>query len=380
MRLALVTASLGRGGAERVLSVLANAWVEQGKDVTMCVLNRDDEAAYPLRAAIKVRNLRLPSDRSKNAFQAAARTLKKVLVLRSAIASLKPDVIVSFMDYANILTLLATRRLGIPVIVSERIDPSLYKIGSMWEFLRRRTYPAASAVVCQTQATLQRFQQKMPLRGCVIPNPVVMPYLTRSRSAQDQPERTYSIVAMGRLVPQKGFDLLINAFSQISERHSEWVLKIAGSGPLQQELQQQAAKLNLKHRVILTGALEDPFALLTAADLFVLSSRFEGFPNALCEAMACGLPVISFDCPAGPREIIRDGVDGLLVDPENVGALAEAMDTLMTNPAERARLASRAIEIASRFSKADVLKMWDELFCNVLSSRAPEKPASVSVS
>src|SRR5690349_11986286 len=136
MRLALVTASLGRGGAERVLSVLANAWVEQGKDVSVFVLNRDDEAAYPLHPAIKLRHLQLPSDRSKNPFQAAARTFNKVFVLRRAIKSVKPDVIVSFMDYANMLTLLATRRLRIPVIVSERIDPSLYKIGSMWEFLR----------------------------------------------------------------------------------------------------------------------------------------------------------------------------------------------------------------------------------------------------
>jgi glycosyltransferase involved in cell wall biosynthesis len=379
MRLALVTASLGRGGAERVMSILASAWAETDHDITILILNKGDVPAYPLHPAIKLKNLQLPSSASPTPIHALARTIKKVLVLRNAIRNLGPDLILSFIDYANILTLLAARPLEIPVIVSERIDPSHYRIGAAWEFLRRKTYSSASAVVCQTQVTLQRFEQRMRLKGRVIPNPVVLPEITKAPSTPRFSAAAHAIAAMGRLVPQKGFDLLIDAFSLVALAHPDWNLLIAGDGPLRAQLEQQTNRLDLSARVVFTGAVGDPFALLVSADLFVLSSRFEGFPNVLCEAMACGLPVISFDCPAGPQEIIRDGIDGLLVPAENVSALAGAMDDLIKDPVKRTCLASRAPEVADRFSKNRVLAIWEQLFNEVLQAPASEHPVSSSL-
>jgi GalNAc-alpha-(1->4)-GalNAc-alpha-(1->3)-diNAcBac-PP-undecaprenol alpha-1,4-N-acetyl-D-galactosaminyltransferase len=360
----LVIWSLDRGGAERIMSVLASAWAEHGREVTLIVFDGSLVPAYPLQAGVKLRSLGVSNQRASNFFQAVYRNARRVRTLRRAIRQAKPDVVITFLDISNVLTLLATRGLGVPVIVSERANPTFVDIGAIWGILRRLTYPFANTLVCQTSAMVALVQRKIKIAGYAIPNPVALPSTPGNHEGRDPNSRI--IIAMGRLVPQKGFDLLLDAFSRIADGHPDWSLKILGQGPMKEELEAQAEGLGLKNRVCFMGTLADPFPVLRAADLFVFSSRFEGFGNALSEAMACGLPAISFDCPAGPSDIIRHGVDGILVPPEDVTALADAMDRLMSDAGERARLARRAPEVLERFSLERVLASWDELFGDVV--------------
>ena len=190
----------------------------------------------------------------------------------------------------------------------------------------------------------------------MIPNSLPISW---TRSVEPVQERAKVIVGMGRLSHEKGFDLLLRAFSIVARKHPEWSLVIWGEGPLREELESLRSELGLDTRISFPGWTADPFGEMCRARLFVLSSRYEGFPNVLCEAMACGVPVVSFDCTSGPREIIRNDVDGILVPPEDVEALAEAMDRLLSRPLDRDRLGERGAEIVTRLDARKVMALWE---------------------
>ena len=367
MRLTLIISSLGRGGAERTASVLAGAWAEQGEDVTLITLNRDDVPAFPLHPLVRLQQLRVRGGGAKSIFHGAVRQLRTIHSLRCAIRESAADMIVSFMDIPNVLTILAAQRLGAPIVITEHIHPAYYHIGWTWQALRRIVYRRAALLVCVSQPLLDWFQHRIDVPGTVIANPVALPAPSPSGLALQAPAKNGQvIVGMGRLVEQKGFDLLLEAFSRVAERRPDWRLKILGEGPLRSRLCAQAHQLGIAARVELAGAVADPFPVLREADLFVFSSRFEGFGNALCEAMACGLPVISFDCPSGPSEIVRPGVDGVLVPARNVTALAEAMGRLMDDSQLRLKLGRRALEVVSRFGINGILELWGQIFTDLL--------------
>jgi GalNAc-alpha-(1->4)-GalNAc-alpha-(1->3)-diNAcBac-PP-undecaprenol alpha-1,4-N-acetyl-D-galactosaminyltransferase len=369
MRLTLIISSLEQGGAERILAMLASAWVKRGTEVTLIRFDDSDGAAYPLHPAIVLKSLEVPNRVAGSFFRALRRNGQRVRRLRRMVRESRPDVVISFLDFPNVITLLATRGLGLPVIVSERANPEYDELKPAWKVLRRLLYPLSAALVCQTSAMVAMLQRKIKVEGYAIPNPVMLPASLSAGTLRLAKAGPRTLIAMGRLVPQKGFDLLLEAFARIAGKHSEWSLKVLGKGPLKAQLEAQAESLGLKNRVNFAGTVPDPFPVLRDADLFVFSSRFEGFGNALAEAMACGLPVISFDCPAGPSDIILNGVNGVLVPREDVAALANAMDRLMSEPAERARLAGRAPEVLERFSLDRILGMWDELIHHVLLDR-----------
>ena len=348
------------------MSVMANHWASRGREVTLITLSEATDF-YALHPAVKRVRLGLTA-RSAGPIESLRSNLRRLIGLRREILASAPDVVISFIHRMNVLTLLATLGTDVPVIVSERIDATKFDIGRLRAGLRRLLYPRAVAVVVQSEGMrhwAQRFLRKEALY--TVPNPVAPP---RGPGQPDDAScQGHTMIAMGRLIPQKGFDLLLRAFARCAASPPDWSLVILGEGAERGRLEALAGELGVADRVAMPGQVREPTKSLLRADLFVMSSRYEGFPNALLEAMACGLPVVSFDCPSGPGEIIRDGVDGVLVENESVDALAGAMERLMSDEAARERLASRAVEVTERFGLEKVMGIWEDILDQAVKRR-----------
>ncbi|MGD8561481.1 MAG: glycosyltransferase family 4 protein [Desulfarculaceae bacterium] len=362
MRIALVIAEMGAGGAERVVKVLAEAWAERGHQVTLITLSAVDQDFYSLDPRIKRIGLDLMRD-SANPWQGLKHNWLRLRRLRRALGGSQPQVIISHTDKTNVLTILAALGLGTPVVACEHIDPFIHQIGAVWQRLRRFTYPRAGAIVGVTKAAesyVRGFVKTKPV--LTIPNPI-QPLPPAPPEAEKRPwPQGPTLISMGRLSEQKNFSLLIKAFAVCLEEHPSWHLVILGEGEERAQLTDLAAGLGISDKVYLPGRVEEPAKWLRQADLFALSSHYEGFPMSLLEAMACGLPVLSTDCSTGIREIIRPDLDGVIVPPGKTEDLAAALAGLMADPGKRAALAQRAAEVTQRFGLETVLQRWDDLF------------------
>lgn len=362
-RLTLIITSLGAGGAERVLTSLANDWVGRNHVVDILTLAAPDhQSHYALDNRITVNNLNLTRD-SSSTVKAVMANIRRVRALRKAISATKPDVVISFIDQTNVLSLLACMGLKIPVVVSERIHPAYHPIGRFWTILRSITYPMAARIVVQTESAAQYFSKKLRNQITIIANPVNQAS-TAKQSVEANP-KTHVLLAMGRLHRQKGFDLLLEAFSKIHVDLPEWHLCIYGEGEERTQLEQLTQRLEIKNKVSLPGITSQPELEFDRADCFILSSRYEGFPNVLLEAMSHGLPVIAFACPGGPSEIITHGNNGLLAEPENTEALSAQIKELLTNPELQKKLGTAARSVAEDYSLKHISNQWLNLIQQV---------------
>lgn len=366
MRVTLIIPSLDAGGSERVMTTMANYWTTKGWDITLLTL--DDGRQPPFyELAPSVEHIALGvAVPSAHWLIRIWNNVQRLRIIRQAIVRSSPDVVISFLHRTNVMTLLATRGLQVPVVVSERNDPRGKFPGRVWDTLRNWTYPWASQVVVMVANMVEAFSPRIQRLCQVIPNPVHLSHELAGRMYSGTKKDEQIVIAMGSLQEQKGFDRLLKAFAQVAPKHPGWVLEIWGEGPLRQSLELLCDAYGLHERVRLPGRTKQPLMQFRRADLFVLSSQFEGFPNVLCEAMACGLPAISFDCASGPGDIIRHGVDGILVPPGNVEQLAKAMDWLMRDAAVRKCLAARAPAVRERFALDKVMRMWDQVLVDAM--------------
>lgn len=364
MNILFVISSLGSGGAERVMSIMANYWCEKNYTITIVTLSECGEDFYLLNSKIQRIGLNLRSN-SNSIFFGISNNISRSLSLRRTIKKCKPSCVISFVDTINVLTLVSTLGLRIPVIVSERNDPKYYKIGKFWSFLRTITYPFASRIVVQTTNVAKWVQRHIPLgRIEIIHNPIDVTKLQKLNEHNFESE--YLILAVGRLSKQKGFDILVDAFARIAADFDNWNIVICGEGGERSFLEGLINSKGLSKRITLPGIVRNPMHTYSKAQIFVLSSRYEGFPNVLLEAMVAGKAVISTDCNSGPSEIITNYHDGILVRSEDSEELANALMTLMGNAILRKELALNGQYAKHRFGQEKIMVKWENLVKDVV--------------
>lgn len=373
MKILFFVSSLNAGGAERVAVTLANAWARRGDNVTLVsTWLTKHEPFYELDSRIRFRQL--ADDRSARPLHALPGA-GKWLQIRRLVRVEAPDVVVSFLTNVNVNVLLATSGLDVPVIVSERTHPAYSQsAGRVLRFLRRQTYGRAHTVVMQTMAGVSALKAQAPAvrNVAVIPNPLPDELLAALPDVRlERPTSgALRVVAMGRLVPTKQFDVLIDEFAALAQDFPDWSLVIWGEGPQRDALTDQIRKLGMSGRITLAGRTSKPWQVLAAGDLFVMTSRVEGFPNVLLEAMALGLPCIALDCPSGPAELSRGGRDARLVPMDDYVALRASMQQLMADAGARQKLGDQAQRsVRQRYALPVILEQWDGLFRQAVESR-----------
>ena len=353
MKVVLAFHDLGAGGAERVLSGLAAHLQQGGHEVGVLTLAAGEDF-YPL--AEDIRRLQLEEHASGGSVVGALLANgSRVRRMREAIRRVDADVVVSFMTTTNVLTVLATRGLRCAVVVSERTWPPAMPLGRAWGNLRRITYPWADRLVVLTQRTRDWAVGALAMDERmidVIANPVQLP-LPAHAPVVEPPTHEF-LLAVGRLGPEKDFASLIDAYTQAGIAIP---LVILGEGPQRAMLTARADRLGI--RLELPGRVGNLADWYQGARALVLTSRFEGFPNVLIEAMSHGCPVVSVDCEVGPREIVRDGVDGLLVPPADPDALSSAISAIVNDDTLHRRLSSESGKIEQRFSAQAVFGAWE---------------------
>ena len=342
-KITFVTGSMGRGGAERVISLLANFYVKMGSDVSILMLLHD-KVEYELDERIKVINL------SKENVKALFDMPRLIWNVHNYVKKEKPEAVVAFMAQICLVTGFACRGLKTRLIQSERIDPAAVGRGRFYEMLLNHVYANGDITVLQTKRARNYFPEKVRENSVIIPNPIAV----KCTAVQ---QRSGRIVTAGRLTKQKNQAMLIEAFAALHKRYPRYTLDIYGEGPLEEELQAKIDALGLNGVVVLKGNVPNIHEEMADAEIFVLPSNFEGLSNALLEAMMMGLPCVATNC-SGCDEVIEDSINGLLIPIGDMKALEEALLQLAGDDEYRRQLGQKAAKSTSKYEVDTVINLW----------------------
>ena len=362
----LVGVALHQGGVERVAAALANYLVEIGVEVDYVTYD-SAPSFYPMDNRVQ----RIPINliRDGGGIRGFLNNAERILALRRELIKSGPDAAIGLFPEVSVLLTVAATGTRIPIIVYEPSNPLILPKEKIWRLLRSVSACLADGLMFQTGRARNCFPKSVHPRSRVIPNPIANPHIGECYSGI----REKIVASMGRLEKGKGFETLIEAFALIADQVKDYKLVIYGEGTLRLTLERLIDSLGMSSRVELPGAREDAVCFVARASVFVLSSEFEGMPNALIEAMACGVPSVSTDCPMGPAELIKDGENGFLVPVGDVNAMAQAIRQIIVSAPLARQLSNNALKIRSQLNPEKIFSEMLDFFQYVkdhpLSSR-----------
>lgn len=350
MKLLFVIQGLQSGGAERVMSVLCNTFVQKDIEILLALTERNSNFAYKLDKRIKV--VDLTNSQATNIFK---RRLDGIFKLRQLYKIESPDVVISFITRTNICAILAGIGLHIPIIISERNDPTVDPKNLRTRKLRDFLYPISAGCVFQTQFAMNCFSEKIKTKSTVLINPVSSDIYKIKKLEK----REKKIVTICRLNKQKNIPLLIKAFSNVFEKYPEYHLEIYGEGEEKENLLMYIEELGIEKRCHLMGYTNSPIEILAKAEIFALSSNYEGMPNALIEAMCSGCACIATDAPAyGARDLIIQNENGILVGIGNEKEFTKALDRVLSDQEFRKKIGENAKLIEKKVNTELITDKW----------------------
>lgn len=349
MKVDFYISSLSGGGAEKVLTTLAESFADRGNDVGIMSLEKRPQF-YSVSDSVELSKV------NNTGKTKLAEMISDFFAIRKRLKQRNADVNISFLSRCNILVLYASMFTSKKVIVCDRNNPLMEH--SMRVFKRScRLYRFASAVFVQTEKIKSFYPEYLQDKIYVLENPIDFDEL-HNQIDNKKIDREDAIISIGRLEKQKDFTTLIKAFSLVANDYPSWKLRIFGKGDMKDELVALANGMGLGDRVQFCGRTEEPFYELKKSKIFVLSSNYEGFPNALCEAMAAGVACISSDCVSGPNELINQGENGYLFPVGDYESLAQYLRECIESDTLRNELGNNASESVSRLDVSKIVDKW----------------------
>ena len=346
--LCVITRNMKAGGAERVISHLLKYANTKNVKISLILIDKA-EIQYDLSDKCQIYDI------GKLGSKSLTDKYLRYKKVRKLVKKVNPDLVLSMPEDIGIYVILALLGTKYPVVISERNNPWVMPNKKISRVLRKLMYPFATGFIFQTKQAQSFFSRKIQSKGIVLPNPVDVSMLP----APYQGEREKIIVGAGRLEPQKNFSLLIDSFAEFYKSHSDYRLVIYGEGRLKEELMAHAKGKLPTTAFEFAGRVSDLPERLNKATAFVLSSDFEGMPNVLIEAMACGVPSISTDCPSGgSAELIEDGVNGILVPVGGREQLTNSLHLLVDKAETREKISCNAIKVRETLNAEVIVEKW----------------------
>lgn len=350
------------GGAERVMSTLANEFVNKGHQVRLITLKKA-VSAYKLDERVEFIGGNADI-KSSNAIVRKLETfgsiIKSIVFYRKQLKEYNQDTVLSFLTNTNLLAIINNyfSLKKYPIIVSERCDPRT-RSKLLIKFCNK-IYPLANCIVCQSKEIENYFfNQNNNVNTAVIPNPINEECINKEYIDN----REQRIVAVGRLNNQKNYDLLIDAFYDIEKDYPNHRVEIYGQGPEKDRLQNKVDKLGLSNKILFMGTKQNVMKSVANAQLYLMTSNFEGFPNALAEAMASGMPVISTNFPTGvAKELIQDDVNGYVVPVGDRKKLSEAIVKIISDEKIQAKMSKNNQQLREQLSVDSIVEQWENIF------------------